>query len=418
MISPDHPVARSFVSGCAGRTTALVHENLDVWARRQGSLGDSRVRPQDQHHLGGGRVGVDVPDAAAGARACPSSTSTSPVTGWSTASPYTTVSPRSRSRPRPTGACPASSSSTTHGRGTYRRSGNGRSAARHADVHARWHQAAGRERGTPNPLPMHPIPCGRIRRAASASSTSRLGRSSRPPVLTMCPGSAPTCAPTSGWILSPSKSQSKRTAPGVRDRSGSQRDRRAGPVTERVHRDHRARAKDFSLPENTSIPGQRLWSTSSPPTPKACTCRTASRPINFAARRIWSANEGDFREDNVDRSSAGNAPFSAALPWTACASRSGTRHRGTCMPPGPAPSRFATRRERLSTTAGASSIRGHERGVYDDGRSRDKGVEPEGVALIEIAGRTYAFVGLERTTTVRSRSSTSPTRTTQSSSTC
>ena len=40
----------------------------------------------------------------------------------------------------------------------------------------------------------------------------------------------------------------------------------------------------------------------------------------------------------------------------------------------------------------------HERGVYDDGRSRDKGVEPEGVALLDIAGRTYAFVGLERTT--------------------
>jgi DNA-binding beta-propeller fold protein YncE len=37
------------------------------------------------------------------------------------------------------------------------------------------------------------------------------------------------------------------------------------------------------------------------------------------------------------------------------------------------------------------------RGIYDDGRSDDKGVEPEGVALKEIAGRTYAFIGLERT---------------------
>jgi hypothetical protein len=40
----------------------------------------------------------------------------------------------------------------------------------------------------------------------------------------------------------------------------------------------------------------------------------------------------------------------------------------------------------------------HNRGIYDDSRSRDKGVEPEGVALLEIRGRTYAFVGLERTT--------------------
>ena len=36
-------------------------------------------------------------------------------------------------------------------------------------------------------------------------------------------------------------------------------------------------------------------------------------------------------------------------------------------------------------------------GIYDDGRSRDKGVEPEGVALLAIGGRTYAFIGLERT---------------------
>lgn len=39
-----------------------------------------------------------------------------------------------------------------------------------------------------------------------------------------------------------------------------------------------------------------------------------------------------------------------------------------------------------------------ELGIYDDGRSRDKGVEPEGVALLDIGGRTYAFIGLERTT--------------------
>jgi len=39
------------------------------------------------------------------------------------------------------------------------------------------------------------------------------------------------------------------------------------------------------------------------------------------------------------------------------------------------------------------------RGIYDDGRSDDKGVEPEGVALQTINGRTFAFIGLERTTT-------------------
>ncbi|MEW6120432.1 MAG: choice-of-anchor I family protein [Pseudomonadota bacterium] len=38
------------------------------------------------------------------------------------------------------------------------------------------------------------------------------------------------------------------------------------------------------------------------------------------------------------------------------------------------------------------------RGIYADGRSDNKGVEPEGVELMEIGGRMYAFIGLERTT--------------------
>lgn len=36
-------------------------------------------------------------------------------------------------------------------------------------------------------------------------------------------------------------------------------------------------------------------------------------------------------------------------------------------------------------------------GIYDDGRSDNKGVEPEGLALLRIKGRVLAFVGLERT---------------------
>jgi hypothetical protein len=36
-------------------------------------------------------------------------------------------------------------------------------------------------------------------------------------------------------------------------------------------------------------------------------------------------------------------------------------------------------------------------GIYDDGRSDNKGVEPEGLALLHIKGRVLAFVGLERT---------------------
>jgi hypothetical protein len=39
------------------------------------------------------------------------------------------------------------------------------------------------------------------------------------------------------------------------------------------------------------------------------------------------------------------------------------------------------------------------RGLYMDSRSDDKGVEPEGVEIFQIGGRTLAFIGLERTST-------------------
>jgi hypothetical protein len=43
-------------------------------------------------------------------------------------------------------------------------------------------------------------------------------------------------------------------------------------------------------------------------------------------------------------------------------------------------------------------VRAIAAGLYDDGRSDDKGVEPEGVAVFTLAGRTIAAIGLERTT--------------------
>jgi hypothetical protein len=36
-------------------------------------------------------------------------------------------------------------------------------------------------------------------------------------------------------------------------------------------------------------------------------------------------------------------------------------------------------------------------GMYDDGRSDDKGVEPEGIVVAQVNGKSYAIVGLERT---------------------
>ena len=111
------------------------------------------------------------------------------------------------------------------------------------------------------------------------------------------------------------------------------------------------------------------------------------------------ANEGDFREDNADRSAAGSAPYSAAAPLDRLRISNADSSPGALYAAG---ARSLSIREVDGTVVYDSGsildTEAHSRGVYDDGRSRDKGVEPEGVALMDIHGRTYAFVGLERAT--------------------
>ena len=111
------------------------------------------------------------------------------------------------------------------------------------------------------------------------------------------------------------------------------------------------------------------------------------------------ANEGDFREDNADRSAAGSAPYSAAAPLDRLRISNRDSSPGNLYAAG---ARSMSIREVDGTVVYDSGsildTEAHNRGVYDDGRSRDKGVEPEGVALLDIRGRTYAFVGLERAT--------------------
>ncbi len=112
------------------------------------------------------------------------------------------------------------------------------------------------------------------------------------------------------------------------------------------------------------------------------------------------ANEGDFREDNADRSAAGSAPYFALAPLDRLRISNVDSSPGNLYAAG---ARSMSIREANGTLVYDSGsildTEAHERGIYDNGRSRDKGVEPEGVALLDIRGRTYAFVGLERTTT-------------------
>ena len=110
------------------------------------------------------------------------------------------------------------------------------------------------------------------------------------------------------------------------------------------------------------------------------------------------ANEGDFREDNVDRSAA--STYGAAAPLDRLRVSNRDSSPGNLFAAG---ARSMSIREVdgevVYDSGSILDTEAHSRGVYDDGRSRDKGVEPEGVALLPIRGRTYAFVGLERTTT-------------------
>jgi DNA-binding beta-propeller fold protein YncE len=111
------------------------------------------------------------------------------------------------------------------------------------------------------------------------------------------------------------------------------------------------------------------------------------------------ANEGDFREDNVDRSTAGNLPYLAPAPLDRLRISNADSSPGTLYAAGARSMSIRAVDGTLVYDSGSIlDTEAHERGVYDDGRSRDKGVEPEGVALLDSGGRTYAFVGLERTT--------------------
>ena len=111
------------------------------------------------------------------------------------------------------------------------------------------------------------------------------------------------------------------------------------------------------------------------------------------------ANEGDFREDNADRSVAGSAPYFAAAPLDRLRISNRDSSPGDLYAAG---ARSMSIRETDGTLVYDSGsildTEAHNLGIYDDGRSRDKGVEPEGVALLDIRGRTFAFLGLERTT--------------------
>lgn len=114
---------------------------------------------------------------------------------------------------------------------------------------------------------------------------------------------------------------------------------------------------------------------------------------------IAMANEGDYREDDADRTTTGTAANGLNA-----GALNGVRVSNTDSRPGDlfiAGARsFSIRDTDGNIVYDSGEILEREAiaaGLYDDGRSRDKGVEPEGVEVMHIGDRLFAFVGLERT---------------------
>jgi hypothetical protein len=116
----------------------------------------------------------------------------------------------------------------------------------------------------------------------------------------------------------------------------------------------------------------------------------------FGLPFLVMANEGDFREDDDDRQAASG--FGAVAPLDRLRVSNRDSSAGNLYAAGARS--FSIRGPNGTIVYDSGSILDREadaRGIYDNGRSRDKGMEPEGVALLELGWRTYAFIGLERT---------------------
>jgi DNA-binding beta-propeller fold protein YncE len=163
-------------------------------------------------------------------------------------------------------------------------------------------------------------------------------------------------------------------------------------------------AKDFSQPETDFQPGNEIDPNNNGTVLFQSVAAKGLYMPDSVATYQWRgdtylvmANEGDFREDNGDRSAASS--FGAVSPLNNLRVSNRDSSVGNLYAAGARS--FSIRREDGELVYDSGSIldrQAHARLVYDDGRSRDKGVEPEGVALLKMRDRTFAFVGLERTT--------------------
>ncbi len=158
-------------------------------------------------------------------------------------------------------------------------------------------------------------------------------------------------------------------------------------------------AKDFSLPGNEIDPKDNDGVVQF----RSVAAKGLYMPDSLATYQwrgntyVVLANEGDFREDDADRAAA--STFGATTPLDRLRVSRTDSSAGKLFAAGARSFSIRAADGNLVYDSGSLLDReAHARGIYNDGRSRDKGVEPEGVTLLDIGGRSYAFIGLERTT--------------------
>lgn len=110
------------------------------------------------------------------------------------------------------------------------------------------------------------------------------------------------------------------------------------------------------------------------------------------------ANEGDTREDEVDKARGSKVTGTPDDLKRLNISLSDSPNGSELVTFGGRS--FSIRDENGELVYDSGSLLDAEamaRAIYDDKRSDDKGVEPEGVSLLPLGGKIYAFIGLERT---------------------
>lgn len=162
-------------------------------------------------------------------------------------------------------------------------------------------------------------------------------------------------------------------------------------------------AKDFSATGNAIDPNHKDSKIELRP----AAVKGLYQPDGMAAYEVGGktyivmANEGDTREDDGDKlrvKDSGLSGYPADLKQLNISTTDSTSGSNLVTFGGRS---FSIRDENGNIVFDSGNLLDAEaiaRGIYDDNRSDDKGVEPEGVSLLKIDGHTLAFIGLERTT--------------------